>query len=594
MNNFYPYLKLHSKRLTLCFIFMSIYALVSTFSLSLLSPFLQAIFYHQTPISSNDLLSRLSQWFLIGSKAQAFIKLQIVLVSTFLIKGLFGYLHEYLGASIEERVMQKVRDATYSHLHCLSLDYFQHTKSGVVVSRITNDISLLKGAIKEGMLRFAEYFLLTLGYLIFALYLSWQLLLVTLTIFPILAWLITKLSKKLKQRSEQLQEDMGKLTSILNESIGSMKIIKAFWTQENEIHRFAKSTYNYFKSAMKLERIGLIGVPVSELIAAIGTCILISYGSYLIFVVHTLSADRFLVFLGCAISMMQSLKQLPKANVGIQKGIQAMVRVKRILDTHPTVRELAHPVPLNSFNQEIRFNNVHFGYDDSREVICGISLCIKKGETIALVGPSGAGKSTLTDLLSRFYDPTDGTIEIDGLDIKQVRIKDLRTLIGLVTQEPILFDDTIFNNIAYGSSYSPSDELVNRAAQLSNADEFIARLPQGYKTIIGERGSMLSGGERQRIAIARALYKNPEILIFDEATSHLDPEAQRKIQQAIENLLKDRTAIVIAHRLSTIRNCDRIIVMDNGKIVEEGTHNELVKNNGLYQRLVEQEFKVGI
>ncbi len=273
-----------------------------------------------------------------------------------------------------------------------------------------------------------------------------------------------------------------------------------------------------------------------------------------------------------------------------------MTRVKRILDTKPTVQEIAHPIPFKSFEKEIAFKEVHFSYDPSREVICGVTLHIKKGENIALVGPSGAGKSTLTDLLARFYDPSYGSIEIDGVNIKEVSLEDLRSLIGLVTQEPILFDDTAFNNIAYPSRYGlgtgrdgtpdTQPDVVYRAAKLAYANEFIEKLPKGYDSMIGERGVSLSGGERQRIAIARAFCKNPEILIFDEATSHLDPESESKVHSAMEKLLEGRTAIVIAHRLSTVRDRDRIIVIDEGKIVEEGTHSELLENEGLYKNLV--------
>jgi subfamily B ATP-binding cassette protein MsbA len=567
---------------------MFLYALVSGFSLSLLSPFLHAIFYEQALVSSNDLLARLNDWFLQGSKIDAFIRLQVVIVIVFTMKGILGYLHQYLGASIEEKIMKRVRDETHSHLHLLSLGFFQQTMSGVLLSRVTNDVLMVKGAAKEGFLKFAQQLLLTLAYLSFALYISWRLLLVTLITFPVLAWLLDKLSKKLRERSDQVQEDMADITSALGESISGTKIIKAFSTQEFEIRKFVKLTHNYLKSALRFERIGVMGVPISELIVTFGMCILLSYGAYLIFGTHTLSPDRFLVFLACALSMMQSLKQLPKANVAMQKGIQAMVRVRKVLDTEPTVKETADPVGLSAFEREIVFDDIHFGYNDSQEVIRGISLTIRKGDSVAFVGPSGAGKSTLTDLLARFYDPTHGTIKVDGTDIKQVSLTDLRSLIGLVTQESFLFNDSVLRNIAYGMT-EPSPESIERAAKLANAQEFIDKLPQGYDTVIGERGAFLSGGQRQRISIARALYRDPDILIFDEATSHLDPESESKIQQAVANLLKDRTAIVIAHRLSTVQDCGRIIVIDDGKIAEEGTHEELVRNDSLYQRLVSKE-----
>ncbi|MCK4353580.1 ABC transporter ATP-binding protein [candidate division WOR-3 bacterium] len=590
MKNLFPYLKPYTGKLLLCFIFMLGFAILSSFSLSLLAPFIKAIFYGGETFFSlkNDLLNKFSFWFLKGTRIQAFIKLQIVMVLIFLFKGIFGYIHRYLGASVEERVMKNIRDNTYTHLHFLSLDYFHRSESGVIISRITNDISKVKGAVKDGILAFVKQLLLILAYFCLAFYLSWQLLLVTIITFPVLFWLIGFLGKKLRKRSDVVQENMGKITSTLGETISGIKIVKAFSMERFEIRKFFQSTYNYLKSALRFERIGLLGVPLSELITAVGACILLGYGGYQVFVTHTLSPDRFLIFLACAISMTQPLRQLSQANVWMQQGFQAMVRVKRILDTKPTVKEVENPIPLKNFNKEIVFDNISFSYNHSKEVIQGVTLKIKKGEDVALVGSSGAGKSTLTDLLARFYDPSQGTIKIDGVDIKQVTLKNLRELIGLVTQEPVLFNDTVFNNIAYGISDAKPED-VYEAAKLANAHDFIKEFPQGYNTVVGERGVKLSGGERQRIAIARALYKNPEILIFDEATSHLDPESESKVQEAIERMLRKRTAIVVAHRLSTVKDCDRIIVIDNGQIVEQGTHLELLKNKGLYKKLIDKE-----
>ncbi|MDI6840134.1 MAG: ABC transporter ATP-binding protein [bacterium] len=590
MKFFFSYFKPYTVKILLCFIFMLIFALLSSFSLSLLSPFLHAIFYDSQSFLSlkSDLLAKFSLWFLSSSKVQAFVRLQVVLILIFLFKGIFDYLHGYIGASVEEHITKQLRDNTYAHLHILSLDYFYRTKSGIIISRLTNDITKIKGALKNGFLVFAKELLLVLAYFCFAFYLSWRLLLVATVTFPVITWLINSLGKKLRERSDRVQEDMGKITSVISETVSGIKIVKAFSMDKFEFYKFFKSTRDYLKSALKFEKIGLLGVPLSELIIAFGACILISYGGYQIFVINTLSADRFLIFLACALFMMQPLKQLSKANVEIQQGIQAMLRIKKILDTKPTVKEAESPISLTHFDKEIVFRDVRFGYDHSREVIHGVTFSIKKGDNVALVGPSGAGKSTITDLLARFYDPTQGSIEIDGFDMRKISLKNLRGLIGLVTQEPILFNDTVFNNIACGDT-TAKPEAVRMAANLANAHEFIERLPYGYDTVIGERGVKLSGGERQRIAIARALYKNPEILIFDEATSHLDPESENKVHEAIERLLKGRTAIVIAHRLSTIYNCDKIIVMDNGRIVEEGTHQELLKNEGLYKMLIRKE-----
>lgn len=565
---------------------MIFFAIVSSLSLSLLAPFLRAIFYN-TPYSiKNDILNRISNWFLRGSKLQIFIKIQLTLVIAFILKGIFGYFHKYLAAIIEENVIKNVRDVLYSHIQFLSLDYFHNIKGGNLISRITNDIAQINYSIKDGFFEFLHQFLLIIAYFLFALYISWKLLLVTIITLPILGFWLNKLNKKLRERNDKMQEDLGLMTSITKESIDGIKIIQAFGTEHIEIKKFIQATYRYLKSAIRFERISLIGVPLGEIISAIGVCIIISYGGYLILVAKTLSPDRFFIFLACAISIMQALRQIPKANSKMQKANQAMIRVNKILATTPKIKEVENPIPVK-FEKEIIFDNVYFSYD-RKETIRGISFSIKKGEKIAIVGKSGSGKTTIIDLLTRFYDVQKGEIKIDGIDIKKMSIKELRSLFGIVTQEPILFNDTIFNNIAYGNSDIDPNDVYN-AAKLANADEFIEKLPNGYNTIIGDRGVKLSGGERQRIAIARAIFKKPQIIIFDEATSHIDRESEIKIQQAIEKLFQqDLTIIIIAHRLTTIYKLDKIIVLDNGSLIEQGTHSELIKNSSLYKKLFAQ------
>ncbi len=601
MKLLFKYLKPYTGKLILCFIGMILFALISGFSLSVLSPFLNAIFggrglINQTPtFAQNDLLAKLNTFFLKKSPSNCILLVSVTIVLVFFIKGIIGYIHKYLAAGVEERVMRNIRNDVYSHIHMLSMDYFHQIESGVLVSRITNDVLQIRDSIKEGFLLFVRELLLVLAYLMLALYLSWRLLLVSAIIFPFVFFLVNYLGHKLRKRSERVQKDMGKITSTLSESLFGMKIIKAFSMQEFELKKFFKTTFNYCRASLRFERVSLFGVPSTEFLTAIGICIILLYGGHEIFVLQTLSPDKFLVFLACAVAMFQPLKMLSRGNVNIQRGLKAMERVKSILDTKPSIVEKKNAVSINNFEKEIVFKDVSFKYRDknvppTENIIDEINLHIEKGERVALVGPSGGGKTTLTDLLLRFYDTSSGTIEIDGIDIKDIKIDGLRNLVGLVNQEPILFNDTIFNNIAYGIENAKKED-VYYAAEMANADEFINKLPDKYDTVIGEKGVRLSGGERQRLTIARALFKNPEILIFDEATSHLDSESEKKVQEAILRLLKERTSIIIAHRLSTVRNVDRIIVIDNGQIVEQGSHEQLVTKQGVYKKLVDKFYE---
>jgi len=586
MRDLFKYLKPYKNKFIFSIIFMLGFAILSSLSLSLISPFLQSIFYEKSALGGADILNRFTNWILIGSKWNAIIRLQIVLVSVFLLKGVFGYFHRYLAVATEEGAIQNIRRDMIEHIYSLSLDYFHRTKSGAWVSRVTNDIGRIERSVRNGLLGIIRQILLILAYFCLAVYLSWQLLAVTVVIFPLITKLVNFLGKRLRERSDTVQENIGDVTSQFSEGLSGIKIVKAFAMEKKETEKVLHSSRKYFKSRIRFERIGLVGTPLSELIIAVGICAVISYGVYQVFN-QFITPDRFIVFLACVISMMDPLKRIPGANVNLQQGIQAMNRIKRVLSLMPTVVEDANPVRLFEFKDSMVFKDVSFSYNGGENVIRGINLKINKGQSIALVGPSGAGKSTIADLLMRFYDPTSGYIEVDGVDIRKIRIKDLRKRIGLVTQEPFLFNDTVSNNITYGEDTGVEDR-IKLCAKLANADEFIEKLPDGYETMVGERGVTLSGGERQRIAIARALYSNPDILIFDEATSHLDQMSEKKVQDAIQKVLMGRTALVIAHRLSTVKDCTRIVVIDEGMIVEEGTHEQLMKRNGLYRKLVER------
>jgi subfamily B ATP-binding cassette protein MsbA len=387
---------------------------------------------------------------------------------------------------------------------------------------------------------------------------------------------------------------MADITSVLQETISGIKVVKAFGMEEFENKKFQTQTWRYFKSLLKITRIRNLASPITEFLSVVAGVVIIWYGGMQVLELGTMRASEFLTFLIAIFQIMPPVKELTSVNNRIQESTSAAKRVFEILDIEPDIKEAPNAIELKEFKDEIVFENVWFSYNGTKNgdfILKGINLKVKKGEILAIVGPSGAGKSTLVDLIPRFYDPTEGRILIDGIDLRMIKIKSLRDKIGIVTQETILFNDTIRNNIAYGLEDCPIDKIIE-VAKAANAHDFIMQLPNGYDTVIGERGMKLSGGQRQRISIARALLKNPPILILDEATSNLDAESEILVQEAIERLMQNRTVFVIAHRLSTIRNADRIIVIDNGRIVQEGKHEELIHQDGLYKKLYEMQFNI--
>ncbi len=384
---------------------------------------------------------------------------------------------------------------------------------------------------------------------------------------------------------------MGNLTSVLQETISGIRVVKAFVMEKFEIGKFTDTTKDYFKTMVRLTRIGSLGPPLTEILGVFAAVLLLWFAGRDI-VTGNLDPGRFFLFLFAMLSLMQPVRTLSHLNIDIQQGLAAAKRIFEILDTEPRTRNHPQALRIDSLKDKIAFENVSFSYDSSeKKVLSNISFDVRAGEIAALVGPSGAGKSTLMDLLPRFYDPTSGEIRIDGTDLKKIDLGSLRNLMGIVTQETILFNDTVWNNIAYGHQNASMKE-VEASARAANAHQFIMQMPQEYQTIIGDRGVKISGGERQRLAIARALFKNPPVLIFDEATSSLDTESEALVQEAIDRLMKGRTVFVIAHRLSTIQNADKIVVLDDGGIVQMGEHSNLIQQEGLYKRLYEMQFKI--
>ncbi|MBD3333504.1 ATP-binding cassette domain-containing protein [candidate division GN15 bacterium] len=514
----------------------------------------------------------------------------ILMVAIGVLKNLFVYLQGFWMAFVQQSIIRRFRNQLFEKYQRLSLDYFHRRRTGQIISRVTNDVLVLNESLEIGFTRATTSALQVLLMLVFLFILSWELTLLSLVIMPVLFGFIWFLGKKLRKYSGRTQEKMADVNSVLEEAVNNMRIVKAFSMERYEMKRFFASTYDFFRSLLRMTRIRHLNSPINDTLAtAAGAMIVLFAGTKILTETSRFDVGDFMTFLLALFSMIQPVKVLSSVHVKIQEGMAAAERIFRVMDEEERVTEPKHPVSVNRFTDNIVYDQVRFSYTGREMVLQDISFEVKVGEVVAIVGPSGAGKSTLLDLLPRFYDPQGGMISIDGIDIRKINLSSLRGLMGIVTQETYLFNDTVMNNIAYGID-NASREKVEEAARMANAHRFIAELPEKYETVVGNRGIMLSGGQKQRIAIARALLKNPQILIFDEATSALDTESELLVQEAIDRLMEDRTALVVAHRLSTIKNADRILVMQDGRIVESGAHQQLLDSQGLYHRLYNLQF----
>jgi len=517
------------------------------------------------------------------------IALAIVILAAF--KGLFSYGQNYLMSLVGFKVITDMRNQVYEHLQCLSLKFYRKKRTGEIVSRVIHDVDQLQNAIINTAVVFIANCFMLIGVLILIFYIHWRLSLFALAIVPLLAFTANKFGGWIRGFSRSIQAKIANISSILQETIGGIEVIKSFAREKREVKRFKDETMRTLQLSIKRTRLIAALAPVMEMLTLLGLTGILWYGGREV-IRGVLTPGELIAFLGYIAIALVPLTQVSQAFGIYQQGLASAERIFEVLDARPEIKEIPGAVEMPQVKGYVELKDVYFGYDEKKLVLEGINLEVKPGQRIALVGPSGAGKTSLVSLIPRFYDLLSGTITIDGYDIKKVKLASLRKQIGIVSQEAILFNGNIRDNIAYGRIKASNEEII-RAAKKANAHDFIMAQPAGYETQVGERGLKLSGGERQRIAIARAILKDSPILIFDEATSAVDAQAELLIQQALERLMQDRSTITIAHRLSTVQHADRIVVLNERKIEEVGSHQELLSRGGVYTRLYKHQFRSG-
>lgn len=510
------------------------------------------------------------------------------IVIVYFFRGIFFYGQTYLMSYIGQRVIIDIRKAIYSHLQRLSISYFERHRTGKIMSYVTNDVAALQNALIESVIEFVTEGSVLIGSMGTMFYIHWKLTLLTLITLPLVAKTINVFGKKLRTASSVTQERTADITSVLQETLSAVRVVKTFVREEYEIERFSKENYLNFRAQMKTAQLSATLTPVIEFLAAIGVTVIIWYGGWEV-INGDLTAGALIAFLIYAVNLSNPIKRLSRVYSNIQKALAAAERVFEVLDTVPEIQDAPDAKELPAIEGNVTFHNLTFEYKPGEAALRNVCLEAKAGQMVAIVGPSGAGKTTIANLIPRFYDPISGFVAIDGINIKTVKLDSLRKQIGIVPQETVLFNGSVYDNILYGDLDGSEDEVF-AAAKAANAHEFIVQMPEGYETQIGERGSKLSGGQRQRIAIARAILKNPRVLILDEATSALDTESEKLVQEALDKLMEGRTSFVIAHRLSTVLRADQILVMERGQIIERGTHTELLSLGGLYSKLYHVQF----
>ncbi|MGB3222108.1 MAG: lipid A export permease/ATP-binding protein MsbA [Desulforhopalus sp.] len=515
--------------------------------------------------------------------------LPLAVLLIFLLKGIVYYIYSILLQQVGQSIIRDFRVQIFNHIHKQSLSFFNEMPTGTLMSRVISDVALLQQAVSNALVGVIRDFFQVIILLGVVFYMNWRLAMITFIVMPIAAYPIVKFGRLFRKLSTSTQEEVAHVSNILHETITGNRIVKAFTKEEYESKRFLHQVTRLFVLTMRDAKYRCLQHPMMEFIGGCAIAMIIWFGGKEV-IGGNMTPGTFFAFLTALIAAYEPVKSVTKINSVIQQGLAAATRVYAILDIEPEIRDKKDAIPLPPFSSQIECKDLNFSYDNENFVLSNINLTVPVGEALAIVGPSGGGKTTITNLIPRFLDLKQGSILIDGIDIRDVTVASLRNQIAMVTQQTILFNDTVRNNIAYGDQQAP-EELIHEAAQAAFAYDFIQSLPNGFDTIIGEGGARLSGGQQQRISIARAILKNAPILILDEATSALDTESEREVQKALENLMKDRTTLVIAHRLSTIKNADRIIVIKDGSIVEQGTHDSLIAQKGEYEMLYNMQYK---
>ena len=511
------------------------------------------------------------------------------IVVIFLLRGIFLYGQNYLMSYVGQHVIIDIRSEVFRKLQRLSMSFYDKNKTGTIMSYVTNDVNALQGAMVDNTIELVTEGIILIGSVCAMIYLDWKLTLFTILTFPVVLYFMNYFGKKIRRSGGQIQEATADITSVLQESVSSARVVKSFVREQYEIERFERENEANLKANLKNAKYMATLTPTIEFVAALGVTLILWYGGNNVIAGET-TAGSLVAFLAYAVNISNPIKRITRVSGNIQKALAAAQRVFDVLDLREEVRDLPDAKALPAVTGNVSFEHVTFSYNTGDEILHDLSFTAKPGQAIGLVGPSGAGKSTVASLLPRFYDCDAGTIRIDGTDIRHVTLDSLRNQVGIVPQETILFNGSVYDNILYGRLDATKEE-IEAAAKAANAHDFIMELPEGYNTMLGDRGVNISGGQRQRIAIARAILKDPRILILDEATSALDTESERVVQEALNRLMVGRTSIIIAHRLSTIKNADRILVLDKGKLVEDGTHEELMAKNGLYAHLYQIQYR---